>query len=118
MTDHTHTGPSHTHTGPSHVHAAPAITVTHGTWVESLSGNVSLIGDLSWRLNGGAWLTAYTSLGSGWYRVDLAAFLDAQKRPTTELNTVEFRTTGAGRACMLNAQITIRNIIQAVAHAA
>jgi len=112
IAQHSHSVAQHSHSVAQHTHPAPALSVTHRPWRES--SNTLAANTLAYSINGGAWLAVMTSLGSGWYRIDLtAALLDSALRPLAELNTIEFRTTSQYTG-MIEAQLTIRCSIQAV----
>jgi hypothetical protein len=80
---------------------------------------------LEYSLDGSTWygfavgVNGYTSLGGGWHRVDLTALLQDSTtlRPLANNNTLQVRrkSTGAIKKATIDAQLGIRNIIQALA---
>ncbi len=122
---HTVTTPDHTHdvTIPDHTHdVTPNINTTYGIFRESTI-NTFNITDLEYQVNGGTWkdLSTATLLGGGWYRLDLSnVLMDASTfRPVASQNTLSIRrkSTGAtGKTCMIDGQLSVRNIIQAIAY--
>lgn len=124
---HTHTIGDHTHTVtvPAHTHDyTPTITASYGIFRDS-AGNTFGLTDLEYSINGTTWyaftvgVNGFASLGDGWYRVDLTALLQNSTtlRPTANNNAVQVRrkSTGAVKKAMIEAQLNVRTIIQAIA---
>jgi len=116
---HTHnvSVPAHTHTTPNHTHdLTPNITMAHGIYEES-SGNTLALSNLVIKLNGGADLRASAvSLGEGWYEIDITdELVDSVFRPSQENNEIAI-TTAVAKTARIEAQITIRGVVQAVAY--
>lgn len=118
-TGHTHnvTIPAHSHTTPDHTHnLTPAINTVYGIFEES-GANTLVLANLVIKLNGGADLNASVDdIGNGWYELDITADLvDAVFRPTQENNEIVISTATA-KSARIEAQITIRGVVQAVAY--
>ena len=124
---HTHTIGNHTHTVTiaAHTHDyTPTITAAYGIFRDS-AGNTFGLTDLEYSVNGTTWyaftvgVNGFASLGDGWYRVDLTSLLQNSStlRPTANNNAVQVRrkSTGAIKKAMIEAQINVRTIIQAIA---
>jgi len=109
-TNHTHTIGDHTHTTPDHIHS-----LQFGIFEET-SGNTLVETDLSYSINGSSPTNSVTSLGSGWYALDLTP--DVQDsvdfRPDQESNVLVISTSTAKTARIV-AQLLVRNVIQAIA---
>jgi hypothetical protein len=95
MATHTHTMAQHTHSLNNHTHnLAESISAVYGIFRQT-GAKTYTVGDLQYRVNGGAWLLASgaTSMGAGWYQLDLtAALMNADTfRPLQTNNTVEIR---------------------------
>lgn len=125
--NHTHTVTigDHTHTIGTHTHDyTPVLTAAYGIFRDS-AGNTFALADLEYSVDGSTWygfsvgVNGFTSLGDGWYRVDLTALLQNSStlRPTANNNAVRVRrkSTGATKKAMIEAQINVRTIIQAIA---
>lgn len=127
--DHTHTvtiaGHTHSVTIAAHTHDyTPTITATYGIFRDT-AGNTFGLTDLEYSVDGSTWyaftvgVNGFASLGDGWYRVDLTALLQNSTtlRPTANNNAVQVRrkSTGAIKKAMIEAQINVRTIIQAIA---
>jgi len=131
---HNFTTPAHTHsvTIGSHTHdvvigshthnVTPTIQTIYGIFRES-AGNTLALAEMEYRVNGGGWssLAGATSLGSGWYRLDLTSVLmdGGSFRPLQESNTVEVRAPSGGgpsKSALLDVQLGIRNVIQSIAY--
>ena len=123
--DHTHTIGDHTHTIGNHTHDyTPTLTASYGIFRDS-AGNTFGLTDLEYSINGTTWyafsvgVNGFASLGDGWYRVDLTSLLQNSTtlRPTANNNAVQVRrkSTGAIKRAMIEAQINVRTIIQAIA---
>ena len=126
---HTHsvTIAAHTHTVTigTHTHDyTPTITATYGIFRDSAANTFGLT-DLEYSVDGSTWyafsvgVNGFASLGDDWYRVDLTALLQNSTtlRPTANNNAVRVRrkSTGAIKTAMIEAQINVRTIIQAIA---
>jgi hypothetical protein len=120
---HLHGAGSHYHSVsvPSHTHSVEIPAHTHsqvyGIYEES-SGNTLALANLVIKLNGGADLRgAVVSLGSGWYELDITAGLvNDVYRPKQESNEVVISTSTANKTARIEAQMTIRGVVQAVAY--
>jgi hypothetical protein len=117
---HTHSVsvPSHTHNVdiPDHTHAlTPNISTVYGIFEES-GANTLALADLVIKLNGGPdRSSSVVSIGSGWYELDITDDLvDAAFRPVQEANSIAVTTASATKTARLEAQLTIRGVIQAV----
>jgi hypothetical protein len=118
-TIHTHTVtiPSHTHTIPNHTHVLiPNITMQYGIFEDSAANTLQL-SNLIIKLNGGADMnSSVVNIGSGWYELDITDQLtDAAFRPNQENNEITI-TTATAQTARIEAQITIRGVVQAVAY--
>lgn len=116
---HTVTISPHTHnvTIPSHSHdLTPNITMQYGIFEESGTNTLALA-NLVIKLNGGADLNASVDdIGNGWYELDITADLvDAVFRPAQENNEIAI-TTATAKTARIEAQITVRGVVQAVAY--
>jgi hypothetical protein len=130
--DHTHTIGSHTHTIGDHTHTigshthdfTPTLTASYGIFRDS-GANMFGLTDVEYSVDGSTWyaftvgVNGFASLGDGWYRVDLTSLLQNSTtlRPTSNNNAVGVRrkSTGAIKRAMIEAQLNIRTIIQAIA---
>lgn len=125
--DHTHTVTigTHTHTIGNHTHDyTPTLTASYGIFRDSAANTFGLT-DLEYSVDGSTWyafsvgVNGFASLGDGWYRVDLTSLLQNSTtlRPTANNNAVQVRrkSTGAIKRAMIEAQINVRTIIQAIA---
>lgn len=114
---HTHTTPNHSHNTPNHTHSlTPNITMQYGIFEES-AGNTLAKANLVIKLNGGSDLNAsVTDIGNGWYELDITDPLtDAAFRPSQENNEIAI-TTATAKSARIEAQITVRGVVQAVAY--
>ena len=107
--NHTH-DISHTHT------VTPAVTMVYGIY-EELGANTLSLADLAISLNGGADLAGQVEdIGGGWYALDLTdGLVDEVFRPSQENNELVF-STGASKTARIEAQLTVRGVVQAVAY--
>jgi len=127
--DHTHTVsvPAHTHTVTigTHTHDyTPTITANYGIFRDS-AGNTFGLTDLEYSVDGSTWygftvgVNGFTTLGDGWYRVDLTALLQdsVSYRPLANNNALQVRrkSTGAIKKATIDAQMNIRTQIQSLA---
>ncbi|MCB0136473.1 MAG: hypothetical protein KDD75_15320, partial [Caldilineaceae bacterium] len=123
--NHQHATPDHTHSTPNHTHTfTPTITAAYGIFRDS-AGNTFGLTDLEYSVDGSTWyaftvgVNGFASLGDGWYRVDLTSLLQNSTtlRPTANNNAVQVRRKAAGaiKKAMIEAQINVRTIIQAIA---
>lgn len=112
--------------GGSHTHeVTPVVTTVYGVFRDSLA-NVFGLADLEYSLDGAGWygfavgVNGFASLGDGYYRVDLTALLvDGTLRPANNNNALQMRRKSAGatgKRCTIDAQMSIRTIIQAIAY--
>jgi len=120
LPDHTHDVdiPNHTHNMeiPDHTHeVSPEIDMEYGLFEES-AGNTLGLGDLSIRLNYGAELLPQVrSISGGWYEVDITnELVDEVFRPRNENNAIGITTSTASKTARIEAQLTIRGVVQAV----
>lgn len=116
---HTVTISPHTHnvTIPPHSHdLTPNITMQYGIFEESGANTLALV-NLVIKLNGGADLNSNVNdIGNGWYELDITADLvDAVFRPAQENNEITI-TTATAKTARIEAQVTIRGVVQAVAY--
>lgn len=109
--------PAHTHTTPDHTHdLTPNISMEYGIFEES-GANTLVLANLIIKLNGGADLIAsVVDISNGWYELDLTDGLtNAVYRPSQENNEVAI-TTATAKTARIEAQLTIRGVVQAVAY--
>lgn len=116
---HTHSVniPSHTHSTPDHSHSlTPNISMQYGIFEES-GANTLALANLIIKLNGGADLnSSVVDIGNGWYELDITDPLtDSAFRPNQENNEIAI-TTATAKTARIEAQITIRGVVQAVAY--
>lgn len=114
---HTHTTPNHSHNTPNHSHQlTPQITMQYGIFEES-GANTLALANLIIKLNGGSDLNANVDdIGNGWYELDITGELtDAVFRPAQENNEIAI-TTATAKTARIEAQITVRGVVQAVAY--
>lgn len=119
VTAHTHDVniPAHQHSTPNHTHdLTPNIAMQYGIFEES-GANTLVLANLVIKLNGGADLNASVNdVGNGWYELDITTELvDAVFRPTQENNEIVI-STATVKTARIEAQITIRGVVQAVAY--
>jgi hypothetical protein len=118
-TNHTHnvSVPNHTHSTPDHSHSlTPNISMQYGIYEES-GANTLALANLVIKLNGGADLNAAViSISGGWYELDITdELVDAVFRPNQENNEIAI-TTAVAKTARIEAQITVRGVVQAVAY--
>lgn len=109
--------PNHTHSTPDHSHdLTPNISMQYGIFEES-GANTLALANLVIKLNGGSDLrTAVVDIGNGWYELDITEDLvDAVFRPAQENNEIAI-TTATAKTARIEAQITVRGVVQAVAY--
>jgi hypothetical protein len=116
---HTHSVsiPNHTHATPDHTHdLTPNISMQYGIFEEG-SGNTLVLANLVIKLNGGSDMsTSVVDIGNGWYELDITDPLtDAVFRPSQENNEITI-TTATAKTARIEAQVTIRGVVQAVAY--
>jgi len=112
---HTHSTPDHSHATPNHTHTlTPVITMAYGLFEES-AGNTLALSDLVIKLNGGSDMrSSVADVGNGWYALDITdALTDDVYRPAQENNEIAI-TTAVAKTARIEAQITIRGVVQAV----
>ena len=125
LNNHTHDLGNHTHSLNNHTHdLSESITAVYGIFRDSAANTFGLT-DLEYSVDGSTWyafsvgVNGFASLGDGWYRVDLTSLLQNSTtlRPTANNNAVQVRrkSTGAIKKAMIEAQINVRTIIQAIA---
>lgn len=119
---HTHnvTVPSHTHdvTVDDHTHdVTAAISTEYGIYEDPGSAYVAT--DLEFQVNGGAWRSDITNLGSSWYALDITTEIVATGlRPRQAANSVAVRVKSASYAdkkVQVTAQIERRTVLQSIA---
>jgi hypothetical protein len=118
---HSHSIPDHSHSFsvPAHTHTVtPTITTTYGIFEES-GGNTLALANLVIQLNGGADLSSQVAdIGNGWYELDISdELVDSVFRPAQENNYVSISTSVA-KTARIEAQLTVRGVVQAVAYSA
>lgn len=116
---HTHSVsiPSHTHSTPNHTHdLTPNISMTYGIFEDS-GANTLALANLVIKLNGGSDLNAsVVDISNGWYELDITEHLvDTAFRPLQENNEITI-TTATAKTARIEAQITVRGVVQAVAY--
>jgi hypothetical protein len=112
LSDHTHDVAiaAHTHT------VTPSISTAYGIFEES-GGNTLALANLVIKLNGGADLRTSVVTVGGWYELDITAGLvDAVFRPAQIENSIAI-TTATAKTARIEAQLTIRGVVQAVNYA-
>lgn len=102
------------------VDISSALTIEYGIYVES-GANTYAYSDLEWRVNGTLVTESPTSLGSGWYSLDLTGYVVDAKglRPAAAANVVAVAIKTAskiGKTCQVSAQIERRTVVQAIAY--
>lgn len=117
--DHTHevTIPSHSH-GMNHTHEFTAnIKTEYGLFRNSAAKTLG-IEELTIRVNGGKDIrVAAVSESGSWFRLDLTPEItSAIFRPKREANAIVFATEVEGKNCMIDAQLRVRSVIQAIAY--
>lgn len=109
--------PAHTHSTPDHTHSlTPNIQTVYGIFEES-GANTLAESDLVYQLNGGFDLGGdVVDIGNGWYELDITdELVDAVFRPSQENNVLEISTATA-KTARIEAQLTVRGVVQAVAY--
>jgi len=88
----------------------------YGIFEES-GANTLVLANLVIKLNGGADLNAsVVDISNGWYELDITDDLvDAVFRPAQENNEIAI-TTATAKSARIEAQITVRGVVQAVAY--
>jgi hypothetical protein len=119
VSSHTHdvSVPDHSHSTPDHSHSlTPNVSMVYGIFEES-GGNTLVLANLIIKLNSGADLIAsVVNVGSGWYALDITdALTDAVFRPAQENNEISI-TTATAKTARIEAQLTVRGVVQAVAY--
>lgn len=125
IANHTHTiaVSNHTHTIdiPAHTHTVlPSITTEYGIFRES-APNTYALADLDYQVNGGGWLNMEdnaVSAGGGWYQLDLTSLVMSSTtlRPLQANNLLEIRSLTIDKTATIDAQLSVRNTIQAIAY--
>jgi hypothetical protein len=126
---HTHSIAQHTHSLSQHVHSLnnhthslqDAIIALYGIFREE-AANTFALSDLEYRVNTGDWtgLETSTDVGDGWRRLDITTQVQnsVTLRPVQTNNTLQIRRKTAGateKTGQIDAQLSVRNIIQSVA---
>jgi len=125
LADHTHaiTIAAHTHTVTvaAHTHTvSPVITMVYGIFRET-APNTYAITDLDYQVNSGGWLNCEddaVSAGSGWYQIDITSLVQNSTtfRPLQASNLLEIRSLTLSKTATIDAQLSVRNTIQAIAY--
>lgn len=121
ITAHTHGMSQHTHTLNNHTHdLSESLTAVYGIYREDIEETYT-IDELFYRVNGGSILgleSAVTDFGDGWYSLDLTSIIvdPTTFRPLQASNTVQFYGSPSKTGATIDAQLTVRNIIQAIAY--
>lgn len=98
-----------------------ALTLQYGIFRES-GGNTFGINDLEYSVNGGAWIALNTAItvDTGWYQLDITALVmnSTTFRPLLTSNHLDIRKAAAAAAktATIDALLSVRNTIQAVAY--
>ena len=98
----------------------------YGVYRDSPSATFALT-DIEYSMNGSTWyaftvgVNGYASLGDSWHRVDLTALVQnaTTLRPLASNNKLQIRRKAAGstgKRATIDAQMSIRTIIQAIAY--
>lgn len=122
ITAHTHSMSSHTHSLNNHTHdLSESITAIYGIFREDALNTYALT-DLDYQVNGGGWLNCEddaVDAGDGWWQIDITALVMSSTtfRPNQANNILEIRSLTTGKTATIDAQLSVRNIIQAVAYA-
>lgn len=116
---------AHTHSLNNHTHSlSESITAIYGIFRET-DENTTNIGVMEYRVNGGTWafLNTATDVGNDWYQLDITDLVmdSTTFRPNQTNNLLEIRAEWAGigtppTGATIDAQLSVRNIIQAVAY--
>ncbi len=96
----------------------PNVSMTYGIFEES-GANTLALNDLVIKLNGGADLrVSVVDIGNGWYELDISdPLVNTVFRPKQTNNVITFSTSVAKKA-RIEAQLTVRGVVQAVAYSA
>lgn len=114
------TGATTSASGGAHSHTVtPNITTTYGVYRDP--GGAFALSDLEYSVNGGAYvsLSGATSLGDGWWRLDLTSGLRnaTTLRQNNSNNRVEIRRAASGsqqKRATIEVQLTIRANVQPI----
>lgn len=122
---HTHTVAisAHTHTVSisAHTHTVtPSITTEYGIFRES-PANTYALNQLDYRVNGGSWLNCEddaVDASNGWWQIDITTLVMSATtfRPLQANNLLEIRSLTADKTATIEAQLSVRNTIQAIAY--
>lgn len=122
---HTHsvTTTSHTHsiTIPSHTHTvSPVITTEYGIFREDPL-NTYALADLEYQVNSGGWSAVdddAVDAGDGWWQLDITMLVMSAVtfRPIQANNLLQIRSLVADKTATIDAQLSVRNTIQAIAY--
>ena len=121
ITAHTHSLSQHTHTLNNHTHdLSDSITAIYGIFRED-GANTYALTDLDYRVNGGSWLNCEddaVDAGDGWYQIDITSLVQNSTtfRPTAANNLLEIRSLTVDKTATIDAQLSVRNTIQAIAY--
>jgi hypothetical protein len=116
ISNHTHTVTiaAHTHT------VTPSITTEYGIFREDLADTYAL-NHLDYRVNGGSWLNCEddaVDAGSDWWQIDITTLVMSATtyRPLQANNLLEIRSLTANKTATIDAQLSVRSTIQAIAY--
>lgn len=116
--DHTHTVtvPSHSH-GMAHTHEFTADVKTEYGLFRNSAEKTLKIEEMTIRVNGGSDIRTSAVSEGGWFRLDLTPEISSEIfRPKREANAIVFATEVEGKNCMVDAQLRVRSVIQAIAY--
>lgn len=126
IANHTHTvsvsAHTHTITIPDHTHTvSPAISAVYGIQRADVA-DTYVLADLDFQVNSGGWLdmeSYATDAGGGWYQLDLTSLVinATTFRPNQANNLLEIRSLTVDKTAQIDAQLSVRNTIQAIAYA-
>lgn len=114
---------NHTVTVPAHTHTlTPVITTVYGIFRDTV-GNTYEVEGLEYQVNGGGWNDLATDVddaGDGWLQLDITSLVmdSVSFRPLQANNLLEIRAIAPSldKRATIDAQLSVRNIIQAVAY--
>jgi len=110
--------PNHTHNFSigSHSHSVtPSISTVYGLYKESSTKTLAEA-DLIYRVNSSDALGRATDSGDGWYELDITSLVcnGLNYRPLQQTNKITI-STATNKTCTINAYLTVRSVIQAIA---
>lgn len=125
ISSHTHTVSisAHTHTVmiDAHTHTvSPIISTVYGIFRADTEDTYELA-DLDYRINSGSWLNIEDDAidaGGGWWQLDITSLIinAVTFRPLAANNLLEIRSLTTGKTATIDAQLSVRNTIQAIAY--